>query len=153
MKKIEITEELYDALAQLAGGFDTPADVIRRLLDSYRREKAGSNATGKKDTTKYMFQGQLVGKGRFVQEIVTEYVKEHPAITYDELKAVFPDRAQGSLGVFTEINKGNTKRFFKESIKLSDSIILVCNQWGIGNIGNFLTIAEKLNYDVEQIPR
>ena len=45
--KIEISEELYNKLSELAVGFDTPENVITRLLQAYNQ---GSIAAGKSPT-------------------------------------------------------------------------------------------------------
>ena len=47
-------------------------------------------------------------------------------------------------------------RFFEkedEILRLPDGNMLVCSQWGILNISNFIKRAERLGYEVEQIVR
>ena len=47
-------------------------------------------------------------------------------------------------------------RFFakeKEVLRLPDGNMLVCSQWGILNISNFIKRAEQLGYSIEQIVR
>ena len=43
------------------------------------------------------------------------------------------------------------KRYFvREPIFLGEIQILVCSQWGIGNIDNFIKRAEQLGYSIER---
>ena len=47
-------------------------------------------------------------------------------------------------------------RFFAkedEFLKLIDGNMLVCSQWGVLNISNFIKRAEQLGYNIEQISR
>lgn len=42
----------------------------------------------------FLWQSTLYYKCRLVLAIVTDYVKQHPAVTYEELKGKFPDELQ-----------------------------------------------------------
>ena len=49
-----------------------------------------------------------------------------------------------------------TVRFFEkedEILRLVDGNMMVCSQWGILNISNFIKRAEQLDYTIEQIIR
>jgi len=37
----------------------------------------------------------------------------------------------------------------KERITLSDGTVVVCNQWGIGNINPFLELCKKLDIKID----
>ena len=115
-----------------------------------------------RDDTRFSFNGSIFyGKGRFVLELIRYYVKEHPYITYDELRKQFPDDLHSkSLGVIrleTDVRKeivnypDKKKRYFlkyDEIIVLSDGTrVVVNNQWGT-KFPNFLKIAKTL-YDVK----
>jgi len=92
---------------------------------------------------------EVTYKNRTVLEIIKQYVKQHSDITYTQLKEVFYDNLQGSLGVLKnesellaweskEENKKDTRedRFFTKSsdvISLNGENIYVCTQWGDGN--------------------
>ena len=81
------------------------------------------------------------------------------ATNFDDLKKAFPDEwhadkpNQRNRAVFVRLSdaeqlfkdKGHRRHFFKEGevIQLSDEIIAVSNQWGIGNIGNFVDGANQ----------
>ena len=66
---------------------------------------------------------------------------------------------QGSIGVveyevIAKQRKDYQVRFFEkedEILRLVDGNMLVCSQWGILNISNFIKRAEQLGYEIEQI--
>jgi len=116
-----------------------------------------ANSSGP-DKTKYTwnFLGEGRGnlpKSQLVLEIITHYVTQHPYISFEELKKVFPDKIQGPYGVIELLNFAdasnfkNYKRYYTETpIRLSDCEIAVCNQWHKNNIINFIATAEKHGY-------
>jgi len=115
----------------------------------------------KRDMTQYQFLGNTYNKRKLVLAIVTHYVKEHPEKTLDDLRQVFPDEIHGYFGVIapleTAIEKegGGQPRYFKRPEHLlttaDNHTIAVCNQWGIGNIGLILDIAEKQQYRITPV--
>jgi hypothetical protein len=114
-----------------------------------------------RDMTRYLFMGRVYPKNRLVLAVVTEYLRENPGITKQELKILFPDYLQGPLGVTNDLqvaseklSKDRTPRYFltdEEILEMADgSKIVVCNQWGRGNIENFIDHAIKqYNYQIE----
>lgn len=114
---------------------------------------------GKRDTTKYMVNGNVYLKNRLVLAIVRDYAAKHPEITRQTLKTVFDKTLQGSIGVVenaevAEQRADYTVRFFtkpEEVITLSDGKMYVCTQWGILNIPRFLTRARQLGYKIDEI--
>jgi hypothetical protein len=114
-----------------------------------------------RDTSKYKFEGKVLGKGRLVLAVLKQHIENHPKITYSELEKQFPPKLQGSFGVFSiqsEIDErlsnstSSIRRHFmkaNEIITLSDSKIYICNQWGIKNIDNFIRTAKELGYKME----
>ena len=133
---------------------DTPIDesIFARAISVV--EQSDKAVKGKKDTSKYTFKGKAFAKGRLVHAVVKDYVSQNPDTTFDDLKKAFPDEWQSdkpnqeNRAVFARLSdaeqlfkdKGHRRHFFKdgEAIQLSDEIIAVSNQWGIGNIGNFV---------------
>ena len=119
----------------------------------------GVNIT--KDTSKYKFDGAVLGKGRLVLATIKRHVESHPTITYAELEKVFPKNCQGSSGVFSisevanEIfTKSGRKRHFLEPdelVQLSDSSIAISSQWGVGNIDKFISQAKRHGYIIEPV--
>ena len=56
----------------------------------------GFKTTGKKDSTKYIFNGVRYCKNRLVFAVVKEYIKQNPKITTSELESVFDYSLQGN---------------------------------------------------------
>jgi hypothetical protein len=115
-----------------------------------------------KDKTKYIFNNMTLGKGKLVFEVVKEYIKIHPNLTFDELYNKFPPNTQGSTGVINTMEHIGNK--YKNSRKplhfLGDDYILisgdnipfaVSTEWGIGNINNFIALARKENLQIEEV--
>lgn len=114
-----------------------------------------------KDSSKYKFNGHMLGKSKLVLEVIKTYVDTHPEITYSELASKFPLNLQGrKLGTFTTIEQAKKiyeqdrkRNYIKpdEQIKLADCVIAVSTQWGIGNIGGFIMQAKSLGYEIESV--
>lgn len=166
-REISIPQQLYSRLERLAKGFDTPANVIERLLDHYEgtaepEESPEPDTTDRsRDTTKYDFNGEQYGKGRLVLAVIRQYVAEIPGITLEKLKTAFPKQLQGSIGVFNELSavqkkyagKNHMRHFVKpgEVVKLKDCTIAVSTEWGAGNFPAFLQQAEKLGFEIAPV--
>ncbi len=116
-----------------------------------------------RDFSKFRFNNKAYNKARLVNAVLKEFVENNPAITYAELKTVFPDALQGSSGVFDTFENaqevydrtGHKRHYLNpdELIKLSDSTIATSNQWGVGNIERFVEKARNLGdeYEIENI--
>ena len=159
-------QQLFTLLSRFAvqcrvdlGISDTPIDesIFARAISVV--EQSDKAVKGKKDTSKYTFNGKAYGKGRLVHAVVKDYVSKNPDTTFDALKKAFPDewQAGGSksdkravfrrLSHAQEIHEetGYIRHYIKEgeTIQLSDEVIAVSNQWGIGNIGDFVDGSNK----------
>jgi len=161
---IRIPDDLYSRLAQHAEGFDTPANVIETMLNHFEGiEPKTSNTTlaqdvsKKRDTTKYSFKNHQYGKSKLVLAVVKDYVASNPGVTFENLLKVFPkDLQQGSIGVFNELkavqrkyeNKNDKRHYVKDIISLEDCNIVVCTQWGVDNINNFIERAKSNGYTI-----
>jgi len=112
-----------------------------------------------RDYTKYMFNGERYPKNRIVLEVIRQFLKDNPKITYDQLSDVFPAAhfRQGSKGVFTKyenalrIQKYDRRRHFleeDETLETYDGIrIAVSTQWAKNlNFDKFLEKARTLGY-------
>ncbi|MBR2468412.1 MAG: hypothetical protein IKB42_05175 [Clostridia bacterium] len=134
-------------------------EQLEELLMLKAEEKPVGEKQNNRDKTKYMFENKVYAKNRLVLAVIKKYVLENnPSL--DDLTAVFDKSLQGSLGVVERLDKIQTisdagKRFFikdEDIIVLSDGTkIAVCTQWGIFNIKKFITLAEKLNYNITLI--
>lgn len=147
---------------------------IKKLEEEVDRLKAGSradsdanelfahgdiNTVGKRDTTRYMFNGAVYAKNRLVLAVVKAYVAENCSIKRNQMKEVFERSLQGSIGVVENKEIAQERfdynvRFFakpEETIHLVDGDMFVCSQWGIMNISNFLKRATMLGFQIEII--
>lgn len=161
---VRIPTDIYSRLEKHAQGFDTPANVIEKLLNHYeginqkQPKKPSGPDTGSGPRTKYLFSGKLYGKGRLVLAVIGDYVVSNPETSYNELVKIFPKHLQGSNGVFSTQDEAEEifqrtrhKRHFikpSELIKLSDSVIAVSTEWGTGNIDNFISEARSVGYTI-----
>ncbi|MBW8324868.1 MAG: hypothetical protein K0M50_08905 [Prolixibacteraceae bacterium] len=113
-----------------------------------------------RDKTKYLFKGMILGKGRFVFEVVKEYLFLNPTSTFHELCRKFPSNLQGSTGVINQLDFVNSKysnsdkkrHFVNESDILTsgDEIrFAVSTEWGIGNINNIVELARNEKFEFE----
>jgi hypothetical protein len=115
--------------------------------------------TRKRDTTRYLFEGNIYLKNRLVLAVVTSYVKKNPTVTRQRLKQVFDRSLQGSIGVVEDKEIATMRmdydvRFFAredEVLHLDDGDMFVCTQWGIGNIPSFIRRATQLGFLIEAI--
>lgn len=110
-----------------------------------------------RDTTKYFLDGKKYGKNRLVLAIVKKYVELNPDVEETDLLNTFDKSLQGSLGVVRDLNEArlNCKdykvRYFTqpdEQIKTATRTMVVCSQWGVGNIGNIIARAKQLGIEV-----
>jgi hypothetical protein len=152
---------------KIKNGYSTASGILIAALTIQRFRSADGNiyvttdtyfngANSTKDTSKYSFDGAVLGKGRLVLAIIKRHVESHPQITYSELEKIFPKSCQGSSGVFSTVevaneiyaNSGRKRHFLnpEEVIQLSDSSIAISSQWGIGNIEKFVKQAEQIGY-------
>ena len=104
----------------------------------------------------YQFNGYKYGKGRLVLAVVKVYVENNPGVTFEKLSELFPKKLQGSIGVFNELketkakysDKSHKRHFLKQDdiINLADCEVVVCTEWGIANIDNFIEQANEVGY-------
>lgn len=129
-----------------------------------------NNSSQTRDTTRFSFDGGIkyYNKRKFVLEIIKDYIKKHPGITFNELEKVFyPEIHSKSRGVikrYTDVqqmikkSEDIKKRYFLDAgdiITLLDGIqIVVNNQWGtrfpyfLNAIKNIYSITSDNEYRV-----
>lgn len=166
-EKRELLARFWDNNKNLLGAVlvavtqDTDGD----MTDEDRRnvEKAVASLS-KRDYTKYSVEGydEVFAKNRMVLAVVQKYCREYSDMTYDKLKAAFPNKLQGSFGVVMREDErrgkldGPVKRYFEgenERIPLSDgSVMYVSSEWGKDNIPAFIRRAKELGITVTIVP-
>ena len=111
---------------------------------------------------------EIKALNRTVLAVVRKYINEHEQVTYQELKEIFPDSLQGSIGVLKNqsdynnyVNSTTTgqRRFFlDEVIEIINDKIYVCTEWGgdlrNGKEGNkykfFEYVVNNLKYNLSE---
>ncbi len=126
-------------------------NTILPIESNYSRQ---INSSKDRDYTKYIFNGQTHGKNRLVLAVLKHYVEINPGSTFSELKAMFPDRLQGSETFTTEKEakqKKDRRNFIRpgELIRLVDTTIAVSTQWGIGNVTRFIDHCKRMNIEIK----
>lgn len=118
-----------------------------------------NNVNTIRDTSKYLFHGESLGKGRLVLAVMKKHCENNPNITFSKLEQTFPKSCQGSIGVFTTFEKANDiltfsgrKRHFlnaDELIEINGEVIAISSQWGIRNIDKFIKCAIQAGHLIE----
>src|SRR5690606_37197500 len=151
----DISNELRDKLSQgyeykgipiaamTLKRFKSPNNEIYVISDTFFKFKYYS-----KDYSKFIFNHQEYNKGRLVHAVLRYFVENNPEITFSELKTKFPDKIQGSFGVFDLKEKavdifqrwGHKRHYInpEEEIRIADATIATCTQWNPENIKEFL---------------
>lgn len=131
----------------------------RQLFLNSRPIPKPSVHDGKRDTTKYIFGGKMYNKRRIVLGIIKSVVSDGRAGSIEELREMFPERLQGSLGVILPVEDAKRygdahKRFFfdeEDVIHLNGKNYVVCKEWDAKNIGKFVNVARNLGYNIQTI--
>ena len=148
MEYEKVILDLLNRIVALEGRVAELGSRLGRIEPVRKKEvEPAIESQNQRDTTKYLFEGKIYGKRKLVLAVVQSYVKRNPRLRVEELISKFDKSLQGTLGVVRELEdvKRNVTdyqvRFFTgpdEVIKLIDGTCVVCTQWGIGNIGNFI---------------
>jgi len=161
---VRISKQLYSRLEKHARGFDTPEQVIERLLDEKQTENKQQETAvdrpekpkRKRDVSKYLFNGHEYGKGRLVLAVVQEFVRRRDKTSHKDLLSSWPKHLQGSLGVFAKIDEPELdidRYFFRdtEQVTLTDCTVAICNQWEKKNIRDFRDAAKDSDFKIVKI--
>ncbi len=123
--------------------------------ENISEDSTGSEKSRNFDYTKYLYRGISYGKNRLVLAVITDYARQHPELSYNQLRTVFPDSLQGTETLTTERiakSKKDKRNFMKsdELITLADEVVSVSTQWGKFNIGRFLEKCKVLGIEVSE---
>lgn len=157
--KDEIEKELSEISIDI--NFNTKLDSY--IPDSVSvvnvKNEIHRNYNQNKRKEKFSLDGNYYcGVGPFVRLVVNKYIEDHPNITFDELKFIFPDDlTTGSYGFVMKEkdfmkksldNEDIKNRFFPKPIRLYDNTMIVLNnQWGNNKAlrRKFLIFLEHIN--------
>jgi uncharacterized protein YlzI (FlbEa/FlbD family) len=139
---------------------DSIQDICKRMggeLITESIEDEIEKETEQKDFTLYSFNGKEYRKNRLVLAVINEYFRNNPNITLEEIQNIFDKKLQGGFGVLDtytnaeDIYKktGYKRHFIDDVINLNNGQkVVVCSQWGIGNINKFINKANELGYKI-----
>ena len=87
-------------------------------------------------------------------EIIKSYIREDESRTCSDIQKEFVDIInRGTLEIVrkNDLSEDNIKRirYFKEPLQCSDCEVIVCNQWGKGNIDKMIDRATRLGMTIE----
>ncbi len=105
--------------------------------------------------SKFLFEGEKFGKGRLVLAIVKRIAAKNPKLTLDQINEQFSrTKTHSSFDLVMPVDKAPEGRYFvKEDavVKIKNKKVAVTNQWGTGNITNFLKIVRKMGFSVRSL--
>ena len=139
-------------------------ETLDRLLSmssvtSVSTESVVKKETGKRDTSRYTMNGKhKLSKGKLALEIISQYAKDNPNITYEKLKKTLVDRTSFKRIIIPydkalEIRDRDRKRHFindGEVVVLGDgNKIAVTTQWSAGHaLDQLIKFAQENGYKI-----
>jgi hypothetical protein len=132
---------------------------VKIKQQSEERREARKSA---KDFTRYLFDGKDFNKRKLVLAVIKKWVENISPKSFIELLTAFPHRLQGNHLFATEqealavsTRQGGKRRHFLESgdiICFPDGTrYAVSNQWGKGNIEEFVSHARSMGFEIEEL--
>ena len=118
---------------------------------SQRREARQTN----RDYTQYIFEGEIYNKRKLVLAVLKKYLQNNPPQNIDSLKGKFRNkRLFASLEEAKEKarRQGQPRHFLKDEdiIIIGENKYAISNQWGVGNIEDFIEDVQKLGLHIEE---
>lgn len=109
------------------------------------------------DFTNYSFEGSApMGKSELGKTIMLKYLNENAGLTFDEIKAKFPDSLLGSVAnkgliVKDEEDLGSYQKYYVGGFTSADGVkFKIYKQWTVGNIQNIKNFAFSQGWSVEE---
>lgn len=153
-----VSEQDIPIAGMILRRFRGPNNEIFVITDTFFKFQYTS-----RDFSKFRFNGKTFNKARLVNKVVRTYVEQNPTIGFAQLESVFPQRLQGSSGVFETQSKaqeifdrtGHKRHYLNpdELVSIADAIIATSNQWGINNITEFINhVNSKIDgFNIENV--
>jgi 5-methylcytosine-specific restriction endonuclease McrBC GTP-binding regulatory subunit McrB len=109
--------------------------------------------------TRYLINGdKFKRKSYFGKEIMMQFIKSHPELTYQEIKDLFPDSLMGDttykgLIASTDTQLGSYARYYSpETLTSADGVSYkIFKQWTYQNIGNIINFGKEHGFNIEII--
>ena len=158
---------LFNKIATIINNDDQLGEIVEATIElSAVTNLNAFNSTPKKqvqrDTTEFLFEGNLYTKGKIMLAVITKYAEEHAGITLNELNSVFElankkgSRKKNYIVPLAEamevIERTGYKRHYVEApITLSDGSQIAVARWigGIEDVKEFVVLARKLGYTIK----
>ena len=158
---------LLNKIATIINNDDQLGEIVEATIElSAVTNLNAFNSTPKKqvqrDTTEFLFEGNLYTKGKIMLAVITKYAEEHAGITLNELNSVFElankkgSRKKNYIVPLAEamevIERTGYKRHYVEApITLSDGSQIAVARWigGIEDVKEFVVLARKLGYTIK----
>lgn len=114
-------------------------------------ERRNTDKKYSRDYSKYLFNGQEYNKRNLVLAVVKHHVSEKNINSFSTLNYDFPKTLRSGR-FYKEFNKIiSLNRYFSQPYELfdfEDGCYAISNQWGSGNIDEFIDQARSLNYEI-----
>ncbi|SFQ38632.1 hypothetical protein [Salibacterium halotolerans] len=130
-----------------------------RLREKSKEKRQARQSS--RDYTKYRFNNTLYNKRKLVLAVVHTWVNDNEPDTLDDLLAAFPNELRKNGAMFVPYKEAldvyerqqKNRHFLNEDelIIINGSTYAVSNQWGKGNIENFVKNARELGYEIAEM--
>lgn len=131
-----------------------------RIKIKQQSEERREGAKSSKDYTQYLFKGSLYNKRKLVLTVIKDWLYNNNPNSFNELLEAFPQSIRKG-GIFSPLSeaketyeKYNIDRHFlgeQDIISFSENEkYAISNQWGRGNIEDFVAYIKTLGYEVEE---
>ncbi|WP_430519805.1 hypothetical protein [Aliivibrio sp.] len=126
-----------------------------KFREKRQEQRVSSNYT-EKDYSEYQYNGSVYNKRHLSYALLSDWIEKHSPQDLDQLQAAFNGVLRKSVfNLVSEIPEKRYKRFhMKEDDQIelqSGEVIVISNQWGVGNIFKLIERVKQDGFDVTQI--
>jgi hypothetical protein len=144
---------LMNKIAEIVNNDEQLGEIIEATLEmsavtnlkAFDTPRRISNGSRNYDLSKYAVNGNgRLGKRKMVETVVNLYIQNHPTVTLDQLKEVFPNSLLKGYGVIRsgEVPPTDPKRFYVSQLT-DGTVFYICNQWGKDATDNFVDYVNR----------
>jgi len=118
---------------------------------SQRREARQTN----RDYTQYEFEGEIYNKRKLVLAVLKKYIQDNPPQNIEDLKSKFRNKKLfvALQDAEEKAKKHGQPRHFlnnEDIVIIGENKYAISNQWGVGNIKDFIEDIKKLGLNVKE---
>jgi hypothetical protein len=134
--KKDVDKEMLEHVLDLAKADEKKRAVKEKEVVKAKEEKKEKQVQ-ERDETQYKFNGETLGKGRFLLAIVTAWARAHKNATAEQIEKAWPHTLIHRYGVLAPLKDAKErsnprKRYFideeKEVLEIGGKKYAVCNQ-------------------------